>query len=148
MADTLYAVGLSGLASRSSASRRAGRKAEEPSPDDVDAPAAAAASARDRARRRRRRGMGAKDRGHRYEFMDLGPHPDAGPGDPDAKPFSETAGPSDRGAGPIGFAGAAAKSGVAAAAGLITLDGDELGGGPSRPMLPSSWLGDSPNAGP
>jgi len=134
MADTLYAVGLSGLTSRSSASRRAARKAAEPSPDDVEAPTAAAASARDRARSRRRRVMGAKDRGHRYEFMDLG-------ADPDVEE-------SDRGAGPLGFAGAAAKAGVTPAAGLLTLDGDDLGGGgPTRPILPSSWSPDSPNAG-
>jgi hypothetical protein len=85
--------------------------------------------------------MAAKDRLHRYEFMDLDAAPDA----PD-DPLAEPAAPSDRGAGPIGFAGAAPKSELSLAAGLITLDRDDLGGGPIRPMLPSSWGRDS-NAG-
>ncbi|MCV7049821.1 hypothetical protein H7H82_04240 [Mycobacterium heidelbergense] len=46
---------------------------------------------------------------------------------------------SDEGAGPLGFAGAAAKSGVPAATGLATLGGDGLSDGPTLPMLPSSW---------
>ena len=72
LSDALYAVGLSGLSARDSASSRARRKSEEPAPDDADAPAAvaAASAAKKRARARRRRGATAKDRAYRYEFMD------------------------------------------------------------------------------
>jgi PPE-repeat protein len=46
---------------------------------------------------------------------------------------------SDRGAGNLGFAGAAPKEAVTEAAGLTTLADDEFGGGPRMPMLPGSW---------
>jgi PPE-repeat protein len=45
---------------------------------------------------------------------------------------------SDRGAGPLGFAGTVSK-GSGQAAGLATLPSDEFGGGPSMPMLPNTW---------
>ena len=45
---------------------------------------------------------------------------------------------SDRGAGPLGFAGALAKSG-SAATGLATLADDDFGGGPVMPMVPATW---------
>jgi PPE-repeat protein len=45
---------------------------------------------------------------------------------------------SDRGAGPLGFAGTVSK-GSAQAAGLATVSGDEFGGGPKMPMLPNTW---------
>jgi len=45
---------------------------------------------------------------------------------------------SDQGAGPLGFAGAAAKN-TAAAAGLTTRADDSFGCGPAMPMLPASW---------
>ncbi|HVT68604.1 MAG TPA: PPE family protein [Trebonia sp.] len=130
LSDALYAVGLSGLSARGSASGRARRKAEEPAPDDADAPApAAAAAAKGRLRARRHRGATAKDRAYRYEFMDL----DDGPAPVD-QPVAST-GESGRPAGPLGFAGAAVKSEAARAAGLATLAGDR----PALPMLPSSW---------
>jgi PPE-repeat protein len=130
IADSLYAVGLSGLSARSSASSRARRKAEEPAPDDAAAPAAAAAAAtRERVQSRRRRAATAKDRGHRYEFMDL-EDSDGGPDDLRA---------SDQGAGSLGFAGAAPKPGIGQAAGLTTLASAEFTGGPALPMVPSSW---------
>jgi PPE-repeat protein len=123
MSDALYAVGLSGLSARGSASGRARRKANEPATDDADAEAPAAAAAGERARRRRRQVATVKDRAHRYEYMDVGA--------------------SDSGAGPLGFAGATAQSVVREAAGLTTLTGDGLSDGPTLPMLPSSW-GDGP----
>jgi PPE-repeat protein len=119
-ADSLYAVGLSGLSSSSSASARAQRKSAQPAPDDAEAPAAASTTARERERRRRARGATAKDRAHRYEYMDID-------------------GNSDHGAGPIGFAGAESRRGTADAAGLVTLPGRGLADGPTVPMVPSSW---------
>ncbi len=135
LSDALYAVGLSGLSARGCASNRARRKSEEPAPDDADAPAAAvAASAKPRLRARRRRGATAKDKAYRYEYMDL---EDAAPG-PDDEPITSI-GESGEAAGPLGFAGAAAKSDVGHASGLATLAGDGLSDGPAVPMLPSSW---------
>ncbi len=49
------------------------------------------------------------------------------------------AGPSEDSAGPLGFAGAAAKSGGAQATGLVTLTRDGLSDGPTVPMMPSTW---------
>ncbi|MEE6139132.1 PPE family protein [Mycobacterium sp. 050128] len=133
LSDALYAVGLSGLSGSASARNRSRRKSEEPAPDDADAPAAAAAaSAKQRLKARRRRGGTAKDKAYRYEYMDLEDTPAA----PDDEPVT-TAGES--GAGPLGFVGAATKSGADDAAGLTTLNGDGLNDGPSVPMLPSSW---------
>lgn len=123
LADSLYAVGLSGSSARSSARGHARRKSEEPAPDDAAAPAPAAALAR-RARSRRRRWATSKDRAHRYEYLDLEPDP---------------AWPSDLGVGSLGFAGAAVKSGVGEATGLMTMGGDGMSDGPTLPMLPSSW---------
>jgi PPE-repeat protein len=48
---------------------------------------------------------------------------------------------SDRGAGPLGFAGTLSKT-DSAATGLATLDDDEFGGGPTMPMLPATWNAD------
>ncbi|OBG62186.1 MULTISPECIES: PPE family protein [unclassified Mycobacterium] len=138
MSDALYAVGLSGLAARGSASGRSRRKSEEPAPDDVDAPAAAAAAAaaKKKARARRRRPGTATDRAYRYEFMDLDQESGAGDEDPDAVRAS------DQGGGPLGFAGAAARSGLAQPTGLATLTRDGFGDGPTVPMMPSSWRSD------
>ncbi len=125
MTDIQYAVGLAGLSSSSSASSRARRKSQEPALDDAEEPEAAAASAAERLRRRRRRGAEAPDQAYRYEYMDL---------DPDESLLA-----SDAGAGPLGFAGAAAKSDAAQAAGLATLTHDGLSDGPAVPMMPNSW---------
>ncbi|OBH25115.1 hypothetical protein A5692_03265 [Mycobacterium sp. E342] len=139
MSDALYAAALSGLAARGTASGRARRKSEEPAPDDVDAPAAAAAAAaaRKKARARRRRAGTATDRAYRYEFLDL--DQDAGADEEDWA----TVGASDQGGGPLGFAGAATRSGVSQPAGLATLTRGGLGDGPAVPMMPSSWDGDA-----
>lgn len=137
VSNALYAVGLSGLSARGSASSRSRRKSEEPSPDDVDAPAtaAAAAAAKKKARARRRRGGTATERAYRYEFMELddGADPAGDVEDPYA------ARPSEDSAGPLGFAGAAAKSDAAQATGLATLTRDGLSDGPTVPMMPSTW---------
>lgn len=137
MSDALYAVGLTGLSARGSASGRSRRRSEEAADDDLDAPAgaAAAAGAKTKARARRRRGGTATERAYRYEFMDL--DGDADPGAEPADPHA--ARPSRDSAGPLGFAGAAAKSDALAATGLATLTRDGLGEGPALPMMPSTW---------
>jgi PPE-repeat protein len=119
------------VGSGTGAGGRAQRKASEPDSAAAGAAASASASEAQRASRRRRAAM--KDPYRGYEFVDL--EPDTGsPADP-LEPRSVA---SDRGAGPLGFAGTARKSG-AEAAGLATLAGDEFGGGPTLPMLPGSW---------
>ena len=89
------------------------------------AAAAVAAAAKDRTRRRRR----AETRDHADEFADMNVDVDPDWGAPTA---------SERGAGPLGFAGTVAK-GSERAAGLATLSDDGFGGGPSMPMLPNTW---------
>lgn len=92
--------------------------------------AAAASRAASRARRRSRREL--RDYGDEFLDMDSGAGP-AATGDP--------AQASDCGAGPLGFAGTAAQEPVLRAVGLTALAGDEFGGGPRMPMVPSSWDG-------
>jgi len=127
-----YLVGGPGIGSGSAMSTSAQRKA--PDPDVLATPAAAAASAREteRARRRRRAAMPDQHRGYRYEFLDADSGADVGP-DADGSRAA-----SDRGAGPLGFAGTAPTANVEAA-GLATLTGDGFGGGPVVPMLPGAW---------
>ncbi|OYN76087.1 PPE family protein [Mycolicibacterium sphagni] len=97
------------------------------------AAARAAAGARSRGRTTGRSRSGA--RGYRYEFIE---EPvTVGAGSRDVEPPSSTA--SSRGAGPLGFAGAAPKTGIAAA-GLAQLSDD--GETNTVPMLPSGWLAD------
>jgi PPE-repeat protein len=116
-------------------STSAQRKGSEP--DSAAAAAAAAAVARTAARARRRRRAGL--RGHGDEFMEMNVEvdPDWG-GPPGEVPVVSTVA-SDQGAGPVGFAGTAYKEAESPAAGLTKLAGDEFGGGPSLPMLPSTW---------
>ena len=51
---------------------------------------------------------------------------------------------SDRGAGPLGFAGTVPSKSSAKAAGLATLSEDGFGRGPSMPMLPGTWDPEAP----
>ena len=75
-----------------------------------------------------------------YEYMDLDQDLDL---TPDATPNGhERVGAtvsSDQGAGPLGFAGTAAKDTGAQVGGLATLAHDSFGGGPTMPMVPDSW---------
>jgi PPE-repeat protein len=77
---------------------------------------------------------------HADEFADMNVEVD-----PD---WAASTAASDRGAGPLGFAGTASR-GADQAAGLATLHDDEFGAGPTMPMLPGTWgadpeaLGDS-----
>jgi PPE-repeat protein len=102
------------------------------------APAAAALSAvQAKERAQRRRAQRVKDRGHRDEYMDL---------DSDTGPPSESAPPttsaSDRGAGPIGFAGTETRTRGVTAVGLTELATDPLSERPTTPMLPTTWDAD------
>ncbi|EHB55652.1 PPE protein [Mycolicibacterium rhodesiae JS60] len=99
------------------------------------APAAAAlSSVQAKERAKRRRAQRVKDRGHRDEYMDL--DSDVGPpSEPAPQPSTSS---SDRGAGPIGFAGTEPRTRGVTAAGLTELATD-TGEGPTMPMLPTTW---------
>ncbi|OBA69694.1 hypothetical protein A5641_14780 [Mycobacterium sp. 1554424.7] len=105
----------------------ASSNAKRPASQPDSAAAATGAAARERARERRR--QRAKQRGHEDEFMDMDVEVDPDWAAPEA---------SDRGAGALGFAGTASK-GDALPTGLAALSGDEFGGGPNTPMLPTTW---------
>jgi PPE-repeat protein len=92
------------------------------------AAAAVAAAAKDRTRKRRRRRPEMHD--HADEFADMNVEVD-----PD---WAASTAASDRGAGPLGFAGTVSKSSEKAT-GLATLSSDGYGSGPSMPMLPNTW---------
>lgn len=134
-----YIVGPPGLGA--GADIRAGARAEQRSAEPAAAAAAASPAQRDQARRRRRQRSGVIDPGHRYEYLDA---------DPDADTAGKTpATASDRGAGPMGFAGTV-HAAEAAPVGLTTIGGDPLDDGPRMPLLPSSWGPESgePETGP
>jgi len=136
-----YAVAPPGIGT--GAGMNVGAKTQEPTSRGAAkalavAAAAAAASGRTRQRRRRR----AKQRGYGDEFMDMNIDVDPDWGTPPGEPVASTAA-SDRGAGPLGFAGTVSK-GTTQAAGLATLSDDEFGGGPTMPMLPGTWDPDAP----
>ena len=131
-----YAVGPPGFGTGQGMS--AGAKTQEPtSRGSAKAPEIVATAAVSGVqRRRRRRGI---MRGHGNEYMDInvqvGPEWDGPSG---VQPVG-----SDQGAGPLGFAGTVRKEATARATGLTTLTSDEFGGGPSMPMLPTTWESDS-----
>jgi len=115
-----------------------GAKTQEPTSRGVaKAAAAAAAAAAASARTRQRRRRGAKQRGYGDEFADMNIDVDPDWGAPVGEPVASAVA-SDRGAGPLGFAGTVSK-GSTQAAGLATLSGDEFGAGPNMPMLPGTW---------
>ncbi|QLL07490.1 PPE family protein [Mycobacterium vicinigordonae] len=93
--------------------------------------AAAGVSARDKRRARRRRAATMPEHQYADEFLDYDP-------DADVPPEEPLVAASSRGAGAMGFGGTVA-SGDADATGLVTLDGDEYGSGPTMPMLPTTW---------
>jgi PPE-repeat protein len=95
------------------------------------AAAAVAAAAQETTPKRRRRR--AKQQAHADEYMDMNVDVD-----PDwAAPTTA----SDRGAGPLGFAGTVSKE-AEQATGLASLSSDGYGAGPTMPMLPGTWSGD------
>ena len=74
----------------------------------------------------RRRGR-LIDPGYRYEYLEED-DPDLAPGRPSQTRHSAA-----------GFTGTFGKIGLARAGGLTDLTGDEYGGGPTLPMLPTTW---------
>ena len=88
---------------------------------------------------RRRRRTKVKQLGHRYEYLDLDDDTGQDPGGSPEQQRVASAVASDRGAGPLGFAGTVRKETGAEAAGLTTLGGDGFGGGPAVPMVPGTW---------
>ncbi|MGH3557522.1 MAG: PPE family protein [Mycobacterium sp.] len=135
-----YVVGPPGVGFGSAMS--IGSSAKMKAPESDTAAAAAAAATWEQVRRRRRRKAGLIDRGYRHEYLepDSEAEPNASAGG-DERVASVAA--SDQGAGTLGFAGTADKAGAGQAAGLTTLAGDSLGGGPTMPMMPSSWGSDT-----
>lgn len=105
------------------------------------AAAVAAAAAGEQERTRKRQRQRAKQRGYGDEFMDMNVDVDPDWSAPrGGEPVASTVA-SDRGAGPLGFAGTASR-GSEQAAGLATLLGDEFGAGPTVPMVPGTWGAD------
>ncbi|WP_409428015.1 PPE family protein [Mycobacterium sp. SMC-11] len=110
-----YLVGW--LPSSQGATGRAGVKSAQPAADvaaAVTAGESVTAPARHGARRRGR----LIDPGYRYEYLE---------DDEQTRPSA------------AGFTGTLGKTGLAHAAGLADLTGDDYGGGPTLPMLPTSW---------
>jgi PPE-repeat protein len=126
-----YLVG--GLRMDSGTSAQVSTKRKAPAPDIAAAAAAAAPGEQVRARRRRKAKVEMLGRG--YEYMDLESEP---AGSPVGEQLSAAVVASDRGGGPLGFAGVASKA-TADAAGLTTLADGVLEGSPRTPMVPSSW---------
>ncbi len=126
-----YAIGPPGIGFGSGMGASASSSAKRKAPESDSAAAAAALAAREAARARWR--GRAQQRDHGDEFLDM--NVDVDP-DWDAPPSTVA---SDRGGGPLGFAGTARKELASAAAGLATLAGDGFDGGPRMPMLPGSW---------
>jgi PPE-repeat protein len=108
-------------------------KSNAPQPDT------AAVAARDQARARRRR---APQCGHGDEFADM--DVEVYPSWVEEVLASTVA--SDRVVGLQGLAGTTSKDSRVQSAGLTTLSGDKLGGGPSAPMLPNTWDPRAPEA--
>jgi len=114
---------------------REGTGAKAPA-SDIAASAAAAAAASSLAKRkaRRKRSQPIHQRQYADAYMDYEPDPDDTPPEPRSRMRA-----SERGAGAVGFAGAATKSETEQATGLTELAGDSFGGGPTEPMLPRDW---------
>jgi PPE-repeat protein len=102
----------------------------------IPAAAAVGAVGRDKARSRRRRRGEMRD--HADEFADMNVEVDPQWGaQADREPVASTVA-SDRGAGPLGFAGTVSQ-GSEQATGLATLSGNGFGDGPKMPMVPGTW---------
>ena len=129
----MYMVGDLGLAARRAADAAA-RAKKTAAPDAAEIPAVAALP-EEKQPLQRRRPAKSTILGRGYEYMDLDQELDY----LDSVP-AVTA--SDRSAGPIGFAGSAARAGADTPGGLATLTEDQFGGGSTVPMLPSTWNAD------
>lgn len=116
---------------------REGTGAKAPA-SDIAASAAAAAAASSLAKRkaRRKRAQPVHQRQYADAYMDYEPEEDDTPPEPVRRPHVAA---SEKGAGTVGFTGAAGKSETERAAGLTELAGDSFGGGPTEPLLPGDW---------
>ncbi|EID16234.1 PPE family protein [Mycolicibacterium phlei] len=105
---------------------------------DIAASAAASALASSLAKRkaRRRKPQQVVQRQYADAYMDYEPEDDTPPPEPARRP---TVSASERGAGTVGFVGAAQRSETEQATGLTELAGDAFSDGPTEPMLPSDW---------
>ncbi len=111
-------------------------KTQEPTSRGASkAPEAAAAAVAAAAKKPTRRRRHAMQRDHYDEFADMNVDVD-----PD---WGASTASSDRGAGPLGFAGTMSKSGEQAT-GLATLTDNGFGSGPKMPMLPNTWSPEDP----
>jgi len=99
--------------------------------------AAAAVPSRESARALRR--QRAALRGYGDEFLDMEADLGSDAGVPAGEELVASAVASDQGGRSLGFAGTVRKETLAMAAGLTTLAGDEFGGGPRMPIVPSTW---------
>jgi PPE-repeat protein len=124
-----------GVGSGMGAGAGSGARKKGSEPEAAAAAAPVAEQAHLRARRRRRAGV----RGYSHEYMDINVGVPADWGVPDEREAVGASVASDRGAGPLGFAGTVSKQTAAEAAGLTTLSGDDFGGGPTMPMVPGTW---------
>ncbi|MDT5174809.1 MAG: hypothetical protein QOG37_2060 [Mycobacterium sp.] len=106
--------------------------------------AAAGISAREKRRARKRRAATMPERQYGDEFMDYDDGAGSGPSTEPLESREPLVAASTRGAGAMGFGGTAVKDDVDAA-GLFTLPADEFGGGPTIPMLPTTWEAEKPN---
>ena len=135
-----YAVGPPGIGFGSSMSTGAAASAKRKAPEVAAVPAVAAAAAREQVRARRRRRATLREFGDEFMEMNVEVDPDwrvpAG-----EEPVGSTV-VSDRGSGPLGFAGTVGSETVEQAAGLTTLAGNDFGGGPVLPMVPGTWSAD------
>jgi hypothetical protein len=114
---------------------RDGIGAKAPASDiAASAAAAAAASALAKRKARRKRAQPVHQCQYADAYMDYEPDPDDSPFEPRSRMRA-----SERGAGTVGFAGAATRSETEQATGLTELAGDSFGGGPTEPMLPRDW---------
>jgi PPE-repeat protein len=130
-----YVVGPPGIGFGSGMSTSASSSAKRKAPEGDTAAAGAAAAAREQARARRRRR--AKLRGYGDEFMDM--NVEVQPDWVAPAPDEPTTSASDKGAGPLAFAGTVAYDVATRAAGLTTLASDNFGESPSVPMVPGTW---------
>ena len=122
-----YLIGSTGVGVPAATTAGAVTTVKKKAPErDIGTAGAGEHSREARARRRRRAAM--RDSGHGNEYMDL---------DADSQGGAAPA-VSDRGAGPLGFSGVRDKP-DATTTGLTTLDDAEFGGGPTTPLLPSTW---------
>jgi PPE-repeat protein len=99
--------------------------------------AALTAVSRGKTRARRRRRSELHDHADEFADMNVEVDPDWGT-QADREPVASSLA-SDRGAGPLGFAGTVDKETVGAAAGLATLSSNGFGKGPTMPMVPGTW---------